>query len=223
MVPAKMSSPRLPRASTALPPTSARSGSEGGGCSPRGCLERKGKRLYATDAGRKLLQERDARSVGSINRAEFGGEGEGVEHKTLKEYVHENCERILSEISGRRVDVISRKMECELPSGDRVDVTARNEDIIWHIEVKSKISTESDIRRGLYQCVKYEAVERVRQRVEHSSGSREVKSLLVVENELSKELKEHAKSVPVQCYAVGSDSSAVLQLQAARRRPRPRK
>ena len=193
-----------------------------------GMLEKKGKRLYATDAGRKLLQERDARSVGSrtsapINRAEFGGEGEGVEHKTLKEYVHENCERILSEISGRRVDVISRKMECELPSGDRVDVTAGNEDIIWHIEVKSRISTESDIRRGLYQCVKYEAVERVRQRVEHSSRSREVKSLLVVENELSQELKEHAKSVPVQCYAVGSDSSAVLQLQAARRRPRPRK
>ena len=192
-----------------------------------GMLEEKGKRLYATDAGRKLLQERDARSFGSrtsapmINRAEFGGEGEGVEHRTLKEYVHKNCERILSEISGRRVDVICREMECELPSGDRVDVTARNEDIIWHIEVKSKISTESDVRRGLYQCVKYEAVEKVRQRVEHSSSSREVKSLLVVEGELSQELKEHAKSVPVQCYAAGSDSSAVLQLQAARRRPRP--
>ena len=192
-----------------------------------GMLEKKGRRLYATDAGRKLLQERDVRAVGSrtsaptVNRAEFGGGGEGVEHKTLKEYVHKNCERILSEISGRQVDVTSRQMECELPSGDRVDVTACNEEIIWHIEVKSTISTESDIRRGLYQCVKYEAVEKVRQRVDHSNSTREVKSLLVVESELSQELKEHAKSVPVQCYAVGSDSSAVLQLQAARRRPRP--
>ncbi len=192
-----------------------------------GMLEKKDRRLYATDAGRKLLQERDARSVGSrasaptVNLAEFGGEGEGIEHKTLKEYVCENCERILSKISGRQVNVISRDMECELPSGDRVDVTARAEDIIWHIEVKSKISTESDIRRGLYQCVKYKAVEKVRQRVDHSNSTREVKSLLVVENELSQELKEHAKSVPVQCYAVGNDSSAVLQLQAARRRPQP--
>ncbi len=187
-----------------------------------GLLEKKGRRLYATNAGRKLLQERHARSVGSrtsaptVNRAEFGGEGEGMEHKTLKEYVCENCERILSKISGRQVEVISREMECELPSGDRVDVTARNEDIIWHIEVKSKISTESDIMRGLYQCVKYKAVEKVRQRVDHSSSTREVKSLLVVENELSQELKEQAKSVPVQCYTVASDSSAVLQLLGTR-------
>ena len=182
-----------------------------------GMLEKKGKRLYATDAGRQLLQERDVRSAGSrtsvlVNRAEFGGEGEGVEHKTLKEYVHKNCERILSEISGQPVDVISREMECELPSGDRVDVTARNEEVIWHIEVKSRISTESDIRRGLYQCVKYKAVEEVRQRVDRSNGACEVKSLLVVENELSRELKEHAKSVPVQCYVVG-------RLPARRRRP----
>ena len=185
-------------------------------------LEKKGRRLYATDAGRKLLQERHVRAVGSrtsaptVNRAEFGGAGEGTEHKTLKEYVHKNCERILSEISGRQVDVTSRQMECELPSGDRVDVTACNEEIIWHIEVKSTISTESDIRRGLYQCVKYEAVEKVRQRVEHSSSSREVKSLLVVENVLPQELEEQAKSMSVKFCTTASIADSDLQLLVAR-------
>ena len=187
-----------------------------------GMLEIRDRRLYTTDAGLRLLQERDGLSGGSrtsvppINRAEFGGKGEGVEHKTLKEYVYKNCKRILSKISGRQVDVISAEMECELPSGDRVDVTARNGDFIWHIEVKSKISTESDIRRGMYQCVKYEAVEKVRQRVDHSGSTREVKSLLVVENELSQELKRTCKSVPVQCYTVASDSIAGRRLLAAR-------
>ncbi len=175
-----------------------------------GMLELKDGRLYATDAGRRLLQERDAPSVGTrtsapkVKRAEFGGGGEGIEHKTLKEFVHKHCERILSEISGRRVEVTDRQMECELPSGDQADVTACNEGSIWHIEVKSKISGESDIRRGLYQCVKYEAVEKVRQRVEHPSSSREVKSLLVVENKLSQALEKHAKSMRVQFHRISA-------------------
>ena len=192
-----------------------------------GMLELKGGKLYATDVGRKFLKELDVPPVDSrtskptVNRAKSGGGGEGVEHEMLKEYVHKNCERILREISGRQVQVTSRQTECELPSGDRVDVTVCNAEIIWHIEVKSKISTESDIRRGLYQCVKYEAVEKVRQRVEHPGNPREVESLLVFENELSRELKELAKSVPVRFYTVAGAGSAELRVARLGKKPRP--
>ncbi len=175
------------------------------------------KKTAAGKRQRKLpLSEGPRTSTPPVNCAEFSGKGEGPKHKTLKEYVHKNCESILREISGRQVDVTSRQMECKLPSGDLVDVTACSEKTIWHIEVKSEISNESDIRRGLYQCVKYEAVEKVRQRVERPHrSSHEVKSVLVVENDLSDDLREIANTVPVPIYRIGGRMRRDLARQRA--------
>ena len=43
-------------------------------------------------------------------------------------------------------------------SGDRVDVVSYARDRTVAIEVKSRDSNWADLRRGVYQCVKYRAV-----------------------------------------------------------------
>ena len=52
------------------------------------------------------------------------------------------------------------KVETEkgLPSGDSIDVSFENNGHWVGVEVKSETSDDLDILRGLYQCVKYQAV-----------------------------------------------------------------
>ena len=115
----------------------------------------------------------------------------------MKQFVCENCDKILGE------HVINREIEHELPSGDSVDVTAWNRSSVWHIEVKSRISNDSDIRRGLYQCVKYEAVGRAVESVERRRP-RKTKALLVVERDLPDQLVKLARDLKVD-FRVVSD------------------
>ena len=150
----------------------------------------KDKRFRATPAGRRLLgDEPKAQLSPTVNAAEFSGGGEGEEHRKLKEHVHEHCEEILN----ARVD--TREVEYELPSGDRVDVTAANQSTVWHIEVKSRISNDNDIRRGIYQCVKYRAVAKAAERIQRPNAPRKAVSLLVVGRKLDPNLKKEAKAL----------------------------
>ena len=45
-----------------------------------------------------------------------------------------------------------------MPSGDTVDVLFGEQDEWVAAEVKSKLSPEADIVRGIFQCIKYRAV-----------------------------------------------------------------
>ena len=178
-----------------------------------GMLEvRDDKRMFATKAGVELLKAHGfdvpaspPRPKPIVNPAEFGGGGEGVEHKTLKELVHNDCHKILRAVRGRRVKVTDRHMEYDLPSGDRVDVSARDqESVCWHIEVKSKISSAADLERGLYQCVKYKAVAEAKERVDRTKRS--VESLLVIEDDLpSPALKNLAEQLGVHVHRVSEE------------------
>ena len=49
-------------------------------------------------------------------------------------------------------------MEYRLPSGDEVDVLFRTRGAVSAVEVKSAISPEEDVARGIFQCAKYEAL-----------------------------------------------------------------
>ena len=81
------------------------------------------------------------------------GAGESEEHRWLKNYIAGNSDSVgLSKAFARG------KTEFALPSGDCVDVVFSSE-LAWiAVEVKSLISDEGDITRGLFQCVKYRAV-----------------------------------------------------------------
>lgn len=186
-----------------------------------GMLERRDGLMFPTGAGLELLRNHGfdmsnssaGDRKGPINSAEFGGRGEGLEHKTLKELVHENCGKILRTVRGRRVTVKDCQMEYELPSGDRVDVSAWDQEpVCWHIEVKSKISSPADVERGIYQCVKYKAVAEAVERVAPRKG-RTVKSILVVEKDLPADLDDLAKELRIYVHRISVDMQRTLDRQ----------
>lgn len=111
------------------------------------------------------------------------GSGESPFHKQFKEFVSNN-----PQILGLPKSVGIGKLEQNLPSGDIADVLfIHGKD--WIIaEVKSRISDTADIYRGLYQCVKYQAVVEAYQTEKGFQPSCRV--ALVLENEFPVELIE---------------------------------
>ena len=184
-------------------------------------LEHRQQKLWTTEKGKRLLNKDGLAGTDSIrpkpvrdtNRREFGGKGEGREHKTLKEYVKQNIERVLKAAGLLSEPVNGCEVEHKLPSGDSVDVTGLSNASIWHIEVKSKISGDADVERGLYQCIKYGAVEEARVRLGQWGSGKGVKTLLVVEAELSPKLRELAKDLGIQAHVLGKGMRKELQRQ----------
>lgn len=89
----------------------------------------------------------------SIRSGKFGVGGEGEHHLRLKKFIYDN-----PAYCGIH-DCVEKDMEHILLSGDRLDVWFRLADgSEIAVEVKSKISSDADILRGLYQCVKYKAI-----------------------------------------------------------------
>ena len=89
----------------------------------------------------------------NIKVGSFGKGGEGAEHKALKEYIHNHPESI--GIMGVKFS----ETEHALLSGDSLDIyfeCSRKKH--YAIEVKPKSSPKEDIRRGVFQCVKYKSV-----------------------------------------------------------------
>lgn len=106
------------------------------------------------------------------------GSGEGEEHKKLKEYVCAHPEAIGA------TNVVFNKTEHLLPSGDKLDVYFELEDgTRLAVEVKSSISNDADITRGIFQCVKYKAVMDALQTID--TEDYDVKVLLVTSRDLS--------------------------------------
>ena len=81
-----------------------------------------------------------------------GAGGEGEEHEKLKAFIKDNPKEI--GLQGK----LKATVEYQLPSGDSIDVFFENSKHWYGVEVKSVISSENDIFRGIYQCVKYQAV-----------------------------------------------------------------
>jgi hypothetical protein len=84
--------------------------------------------------------------------SERGG-GESEHHRLLKEYVSQH-----PELLGLPSRIAKGVNEYGLPSGDKLDVLFRDGDEWVAVEVKSHISDDADLVRGLFQCVKYQAV-----------------------------------------------------------------
>jgi hypothetical protein len=105
-----------------------------------------------------------AKSAGATREsrgASFGGGGESPEHRTLKFFVANNPERV-----GLPASIGPGKTEEPLPSGDVLDVFFRHGQDTIAVEVKSALSGEADIMRGMFQCVKYRAVLEAQQAVD---------------------------------------------------------
>jgi hypothetical protein len=82
----------------------------------------------------------------------FRAGGESEEHRALKEFVARSP-KLVGLPAGA-----AGTLEWALPSGDTVDVLFDRRDEWVAVEVKSAISPEADIVRGIFQCIKYQAV-----------------------------------------------------------------
>lgn len=118
-----------------------------------------------------------------IDRAATYGTGaESDLHKALKKYVAMN-----PQIVGLPIHIGNGESEYGLPSGDCVDVFFTHAAVRTAVEVKSRISNDTDIVRGIFQCVKYRAVLMACIAAENSDDSADV--VLVLEGALPGSLR----------------------------------
>ena len=109
------------------------------------------------------------------------GTAESEAHQRLKDYIawHPEVIKLGTSLAPGETEVV-------LPSGDKVDVLFRSDRSHIAVEVKSCISNEADLIRGLFQCVKYRAILRACRSLE--GGSYEANARLVLEGLLPKAL-----------------------------------
>lgn len=117
-----------------------------------------------------------------VNSAASRGGGESEAHRRLKLYVAAH-----PEILGLRVRCGPGETEHFLPSGDKLDVLFRQDDDWIAVEVKSHVSDEADLTRGLFQCVKYQAV--LEAYLLSTARTGDVRTVLVTTQELSADLR----------------------------------
>ena len=111
-----------------------------------------------------------------------GGGGEKDPHNDLKNYIAENPSAVeLNE------SLAPGKIEQKLlPTDDQPDVLFQDTHCRIAVEVKSRISPQTDLERGLFQCVKYKALLEARRIVDEKTY--EVDAILAIECSLPKEL-----------------------------------
>lgn len=117
--------------------------------------------------------------------------GEGAEHKELKEYIASHPELV-----GAKENGIT---EYVLLSGDRIDVWFPSSQIA--VEVKPSTAPDSDVLRGLFQCVKYKATLEAEAAV--MGEKPEAKVILVIGGHLSQSNKgiQQTLGISVKCIS----------------------
>ncbi len=122
-------------------------------------------------------------------------EPESAAHRALKEWVAENPQVLGTEIPYR-----PGKTEWLFASADRVDVMFEHKDGCVAVEVKAANANDADLERGIYQCVKYQALVRAELKAQGKipNGS----SLLVTESQLPATLQALADLLGVRVVVV---------------------
>lgn len=140
----------------------------------------------------KLQAERNKKK--GIITYKWSNEGESIEHKELKRFVATHPEIVGLGPASKSTE------EFLLPSADRIDVHFSSEGWDIAVEIKSVRSTDDDLRRGIFQCVKYREILRALRRIENEIP--QVRSLLVTQRNLPDELVEIASILKVQWKTV---------------------
>jgi hypothetical protein len=136
-------------------------------------------------------QQERGETEGKARRLGYGGPAESDEHRRLKEYVKSNP-RLFGAPKGCKDGV----MEKLLRSLDEIDVWFVSPGKQLAVEVKSRRSTDLDLERGIFQCVKYRALLEAENTAEKISST--VRAGLVSERKLPGELSRLAKLFGVE-------------------------
>lgn len=134
-----------------------------------------------------------AEIVEKAKTGKSGGGGEGPEHRALKEFVRVNPSAV-GLPSGFPYGIV----EAPLPSGDKLDVLFHARSRMLAVEVKSRISNDVDLTRGLFQCVKYRAVMEAERGFK--GGNHRLDAVLVVGRKFPDNLKPLQSSLGVEVF-----------------------
>lgn len=111
------------------------------------------------------------------SRGGWSDEGESEKHNNLKKFIANNPDVVgLGENSTKGI------IEYLFPSSDKADVVFKNGSKYLGVEVKSIISNDEDINRGIFQCVKYQSLLRAEQKALMLPPT--ARAVLVVEQQL---------------------------------------
>lgn len=143
----------------------------------------------------KVLEEEDLEPIVLPKPVVIRGGGESEQHRQLKEWVASHPERFAEFGSFRR-----GQMEVLLHSGDEVDVLFANRSTLLVVEVKAANAPDSELRRGLFQCVKYKAVLRATRLVQGESPT--AQAILVTQRRLPEEIAKMARRLGVRCLVL---------------------
>lgn len=149
--------------------------------------------MFGSPASIKRLNQISKEEDGNSPDGRRGGASESEEHKKLKEWVRKNPQEI-----GLPQSFNQGRAEVELESADIVDVMFTDGAQFAVVEVKSCRSGDGDLKRGIYQCVKYRAVKEA----EEKPGNTSVRAILVTERDLPSKLKERARLLRVKTKKV---------------------
>lgn len=132
-----------------------------------------------------------------IKQIEQHSTGEGEEHERLKAFLAENPNMI--GVHWKRIG----DTEQPLLSGDRLDISFRNDEKWVAVEVKGKNSPLADLVRGIFQCVKYKVILATQLRYESLAGKSDLQRIiprviLACGASLPPELPKFAKSVGIE-------------------------
>lgn len=116
----------------------------------------------------------------------WSGEAESEAHKRLKAYVSQHPELI--ELPKSAAPGLTEYL---LPSADKIDVLFLENDWRIAVEVKAINANDDDLRRGIFQCVKYRELLRAEQRTEGVIP--QARAILITERDLPKNLSQEAK------------------------------
>ena len=139
----------------------------------------------------KIFTEADIKKLREKSHVGYG-KGEGPEHKAIKEFIANHPESI-----GIKKKVTFKETEHGLPSGDQLDVyfEYRNGNRMA-VEVKPTTSPNEDITRGIFQCVKYQAVMDALRSVEYRNYENE--TCLVIGGKMSEGNKKLANDLGIE-------------------------
>jgi hypothetical protein len=137
----------------------------------------------------------------SVDRDGWGG-GESADHKALKHFLGSHHGQL-----GLEGD-FHPSFEERLPSADVIDLTLREASGARTvcIEVKSRISDERDLIRGIFQCVKYQAVLAAQQTYEFAKKSQthqsETSVVLAVGRSIPEEVRELSDLLGIRMISI---------------------
>lgn len=129
----------------------------------------------------QIEQLREQRKTGTEQDGiNHGRTGEGPNHQALRLWVCANPSLVRPELENA-----AAATEFVLDSADRVDVLFRTASGVVAVEVKCRDSNIVDLRRGVFQCIKYRAVLQAMD----IRGSDVIHAMLVTEEVLPSEIK----------------------------------